>query len=45
VNPASPDADGEVYFDYVVRIPSQRSISSEIEIPEQILRQWKEIIF
>lgn len=40
----TPDADSEVYFDYIVRIPSQRSMSSEIEIPEQIIQQWKEKI-
>jgi hypothetical protein len=36
----SPDADGEVYFEYITRAPGQLGISSEIEIPEKLIRQW-----
>ena len=36
----SPDADGEVYFEYNTRAPGPIGISSEIEIPEKLIRQW-----
>jgi hypothetical protein len=37
----TPDADGETYFEYVVRSPSQRALSSEIEIPDYLIKLWK----
>ena len=36
----SPDADGEVYFEYITRAQGQRGISSNIEIPGKLIRQW-----
>jgi hypothetical protein len=36
----TPDADGEVHFEYILRAPGQRDASSEIEIPERIMQQW-----
>ena len=35
-----PDADGEVHFEYITRAPGQLGISSEIEIPGKLIRQW-----
>mgnify|MGYP001817098715 FL=1 len=40
----SPDADGEVHFEYITRIPGRRGISSEIEIPGKLIRQWTNAI-
>ena len=40
----SPDADGVVYFEYITRPPGQRGISSEIEIPGKLIRQWANAI-
>ncbi|MCK0102355.1 hypothetical protein [Pseudohalocynthiibacter sp. F2068] len=36
----SADADGEVYFDYVTRASGQFGVSSEVEIPDKLIRQW-----
>lgn len=36
----TPDADGEVHFEYILRAPGKRDASSEIEIPERIIQQW-----
>jgi hypothetical protein len=40
----TPDADGEVYFDYVAQLPGQLALSSEIEVPEEFFEQWNEEI-
>jgi len=37
----APNSDGEVYFEYIVWDPGQRSLSSKIEIPDQFIWQWK----
>lgn len=40
----TPDADGEVYFEYITIALGQRGISSEIEIPGKLIRQWANAI-
>ena len=40
----NPDADGEVYFEYITRALGQHGISSEIEIPGNLIRQWANAI-
>ncbi|OSQ51261.1 hypothetical protein [Marivita geojedonensis] len=40
----SADADGEVYFDYVTRASGQLAVSSEVEIPNQLIKEWKDIV-
>jgi hypothetical protein len=36
----TPDSDGEVYFEYIVRGPGKDEFSSEIEIPIKIIDSW-----
>lgn len=36
----SPDADGEVHFEYITRAKGRPGISSEIEIPGKLIQQW-----
>ncbi|AXI54225.1 hypothetical protein SuNHUV7_39370 (plasmid) [Pseudoseohaeicola sp. NH-UV-7] len=38
------DADSEVYFDYLTRAAGQFDVSSEVEIPNQLIKQWKDTI-
>lgn len=40
----SADADGEVYFEYVTRASAPLFISSEVEIPSQLIKQWNDKI-
>jgi hypothetical protein len=40
----SANADGEVYFDYVTRASGQLGVSSEVEIPNQLIKEWKDIV-
>ena len=40
----SADADGEVYFDYVTRASGQLGVSSEVEIPNQLIKEWKDTV-
>ena len=41
----SMDADGEVYFEYFARDPKNLSITSEVEIPNNLIKQWNEKIY
>lgn len=36
----SPDADGEIYFEYITSASDRLDICSEIEIPERLMQQW-----
>ena len=36
----TPDADREVYFEYIFRGPGRDELSSEIEIPMKIIDSW-----
>jgi hypothetical protein len=36
----TPEADGEVYFDYICRSSGRNELSSEIEIPMKIIDSW-----
>jgi hypothetical protein len=38
------DSDSKVYFEYLTRAPGRRGVFSEIEIPNQLIRQWKDTI-
>ncbi len=40
----SADADGEVYFDYVTRASGQLGVSSEVEISNQLIKEWKDTV-
>lgn len=40
----NPNADGEVHFEYITRSPGLPGISSEIEIPGKLIRQWANTI-
>jgi hypothetical protein len=36
----TPEADEEVYYDYIFRAPGRDELSSEIEIPMKIIDSW-----
>jgi len=40
----SPDADGEIYFEYITSASDRLDICSEIEIPERLMQQWANAI-
>ena len=37
----TPDADGNVYFEYITRAPGSLKMRSTVEIPEKLVQKWK----
>ena len=37
----TPDADGNVYFEYITRAPGSLKMLSTVEIPEKLIQKWK----